>query len=117
MSNSMNNINLFNKNTIKFLKNLYNIIDNKNIKNQIINNINTIESLLFINNTILINKFKKDIYVFKNNIFEEDNRVIDYLDKLNFIPSVKVKHIWDNMNNYNKDICWKYLKTFIILCE
>ena len=32
MSRTNNNVDLFNKNIIKFFKNLYNIIENKNIK-------------------------------------------------------------------------------------
>ena len=117
MSRTNNNVDLFNKNIIKFLKNLYNIIENKNIKNQLINNINTIESVLYIDKNIFIKKFKKDIYIYKDNIYDHDPKIIDIFDKLNFVPSVKIKNVWNDMTNYNKDICWKYFKAFILLCE
>lgn len=117
MSISANNVDLFNKNIINFLKNLCNIIDNRNIQNQIINNISTIQSILYINNTFFIKKFRKDIYIYKDNIYNEDIKIIDIFDKLNFIPSIKIKDVWNNLNNNNKDICWKYFKAFILLCE
>ena len=65
----------------------------------------------------LLKKFKKDIYIYKDNIYHHDPKIIDIFDKLNFVPSVKIKDVWNDMTNYNKDICWKYFKAFILLCE
>ena len=113
----MSIVKTFNKNIVCFLKDLHNIINDINIKQQIIDNIKNIESVIYINKTICIKKFNNDLYRFKNDILNENELVIEYLDKINFFDSIKIVKIWNKMNSHNKQICWNYLKTFSILSE
>ena len=34
-----------------------------------------------------------------------------------FKNKIKISDIWDTITNENKEIIWKYLKVFILLCE
>tara|TARA_B000000565_G_scaffold255828_1_gene238201 strand:+ start:485 stop:841 length:357 start_codon:yes stop_codon:yes gene_type:complete len=113
----MSLIQTFNKNIINFMKDLSNIVDNKEISNIFIDNIKNIQSVIYFNKYIFINKFYIDLYKYKNDIINENELVIEYLDKINFFDSVKLVIIWNRMNITNKQICWKYLKTFILLTE
>ena len=113
----MSLVNLFNKNIICFLTDLSNIVNDKNTQNTLIDNIDNINSIIYINKNICVNKFYNELFKFKNDIMNENELIIQYLHKINFFDSVDIITIWNNMNLLNKQTCWKYLKTFVILTE
>tara|TARA_Y100000739_G_C20384842_1_gene362912 strand:- start:128 stop:484 length:357 start_codon:yes stop_codon:yes gene_type:complete len=113
----MSLVTIFNKNIICFLTDLNNIVNDKHINNTLIDNINNINSIVYINKNICVNKFYNELYKFKNDIMNENELIIEYLHKINFFDSVDLLFIWNKMNQQNKQTCWTYLKTFIILSE
>tara|TARA_Y100000589_G_C26835877_1_gene499965 strand:+ start:232 stop:588 length:357 start_codon:yes stop_codon:yes gene_type:complete len=113
----MSIVNIFNKNIIMFLTDLNNIVNDKHIKKNLIDNINNINSVLCFNKNFCVNKFYNELYKFKNDIMNENELVIQYLHKINFFDSVDIIHIWTKMKEQHRQTCWNYLKTFILLSE
>lgn len=113
----MSAVELFNTNLFQFLDNLSKIISIDYYTELIEKKINNMQKILYIKNDILINLFNKNIYIYKNDILNEDVNILSKINKLELFDGLDITTILENMNNQNKTIFWNYLKVFILLCE
>jgi len=107
----MDYLKLFNENV------LYLYIDlNENDINNNENIINKIENLLKEDKLYFIEIIKEKILKYKEEILNENIKIIEIINNL-FIYKLNLEEIYKKVNKEKKEIIWKYLKIFVILCE
>ena len=113
----MSTINIFNKNVFQFLDDLDKIISIDYYSKLISQKKVYIERVLLLKNDILIELFKKSIFIYKDNILKHDTSILSNINKLELFEGLNIEELLNHMSDENKNIFWNYLKAFILLCE
>ena len=104
-------VNTFNSNILLFLEQLYLLTNNK----LFIEKNNMCKTILKFNNKYIINLFIEYIIPYQDYIHNRDLLILDILQNLELFTNIKLNIIWENLDETNKNKCWTYLDTFIIL--
>ena len=113
----MSLINLFNSNTLNFLDDLDKIINDNYYSKLISEKKQNINNVLLFKNDILLEVFNNNIYKYKDKILKEDSNILNDIGSLDMFVGLNIIDIVNKMSCENKIIFWKYLKTFVLLCE
>ena len=114
---SPGNIIIFNEQIDKYLKFLKSIIEDENIKKQIINYRNKITLGLLLDKNIVINIFYEYIYHHKEKIKNENDDIMILFQIHLFNNKLDLNTVWKTTKDEDKKTIWKYLKILILLCE
>tara|TARA_Y100000591_G_scaffold268365_1_gene242570 strand:+ start:2256 stop:2612 length:357 start_codon:yes stop_codon:yes gene_type:complete len=117
MSTNSNNISLFNTKVLEYLSFINDLLIDKKTKKKLFTYTNKIKIGLLMDNLILMNLFKKYIYIYKNDINDKNKVILNKMEEHLFENKIKITDIWDTIEEKNKETIWKYLKVFILLCE
>lgn len=109
----MKTINTFNNNIILFLEQLYNITQNK----LFIEKNDMCKTILKFNKKYIINLFIQYIVPYEKYITNRNILILNELQKLELFQNISLNNLWINLEETNKNICWSYLDTFIILSK
>lgn len=117
MSTDPNNISLFNTKVLEYLSFINNLLIDKKMKKNLITYISKIKIGLLMDNLILMNLFKKYIYIYKNEINDKNKLILNKMEEYLFENKIKITDIWDTIEEKDKETIWKYLKVFVLLCD
>ena len=105
------NLSLFNNNMSLFLIDLIELFPTNSKlqeakKNQ--------DIIIMMDSEYTIKMFKNNLYMYKKDIIEHNEKIIK---KNTFLNTMNISVLWDSLNNENREICWKYLECFVVLCN
>ena len=104
-------LNLFNNNMSLFLIDLIELFPN-NLKLQEAKK--SQDMIIMMKSDYTINMFKNNLFIYRKNIIEHDEEIIK---ENKFLNSINITALWDSLDTDNKNICWKYLECFVVLCN
>ena len=118
----MNNLNinsyeqkleLLNTKLLEFVNVLYTIIKDDNIKIYK----KKIKLALMYDNNIIYDLCEKYLLIYENDIINKNDKVLTNIEKNVLNNEIKLCEIWNNIDETNKIIIWKYLNVFLLLVK
>ena len=110
-------ITLFNNKIIEYLQFLNTIVDDAYFQKKITKFINKIYVGIVLDEFVVFDLFKKNLYKYKKNIIDNDVKIISHIEEHLFKNKITISDKWECINDENKKTWWKYLKVFILLYE
>lgn len=114
---SSTNINIFNDRIYEFVDFLETLTNDCYVKKKLKKYSSRLKLAECVDKSYALNLFEENLYKYKDRIFDKDTTILHKFQEILFENKIKISEMWKYLSEENKEIIWKYLKIFILLCD
>ena len=104
-------LNILNTKILEFINLLYKLIKDENIKIYK----KKIKLALLYDNNMIYDLCEKYILEYEEHILNKNDKILIHIEKNVLNNEIKLYEVWNNIDEENKQIIWKYLNLFVLL--